>query len=76
MKQLVEILTKSLVDQPELVRIEEQQDEHGLIFRVHVPHADLGKVIGRQGRIAKAIRTLVKAAAAKDHHKRVMVEFV
>ena len=75
MKELVEVIAKSLVDYPELVIVEEKTDKnHGLI-ELRVASADMGKVIGKQGRIAKAIRTVVKAAAACEN-KKVTVDIV
>jgi uncharacterized protein len=75
MKELVEIIARSLVDHPDEVSVSEKEDEKGLILELHVAESDMGKVIGKQGRIAKAIRTVVKASAVKDD-KKVMVEIV
>jgi len=74
MKELVEILVRSLVDTPEQVTITSVEGPRSLTINVRVADNDMGKVIGRQGRVAKAIRTLVKAAAVKDG-RRVNVEF-
>lgn len=75
MGELVEIIAKALVDQPEAVEVREVQGEQSLILELKVAPEDMGKVIGKQGRIAKAIRTVVKAAATKEN-KRVMVEII
>ncbi len=75
MKELLEIIAKSLVDNPEEVDINEIEGEQSVILELRVAQEDMGKVIGKQGRIAKAIRTLVKAAAIKED-KRVIVEII
>lgn len=75
MKELVEILAKSLVDNPEEVQVNEVIGEQSIILELKVAPDDMGKVIGKQGRIAKAIRTVVKAAAIKED-KRVVVEII
>ncbi len=69
MKELVEVIAKSLVDNPEEVIVEETETEREIILELHVASADMGKVIGKQGRIAKAIRSVVKAASSKDDRK-------
>ncbi len=66
MKELVEIIAKALVDHPEEVQVTETQKDRGLVLKLHVDPSDMGKVIGKQGRIAKAIRSVVKAAAIKE----------
>ena len=66
MVELVEYIAKSLVDHPEQVEIREIQGETGLILELRVAPEDMGKVIGKQGRIAKAIRAVVKAASLKQ----------
>lgn len=69
MKELVEIIAKALVDEPDAVEVTEREDDGRLIVELHVAPSDMGKVIGKQGRIAKAIRTVVKAASTKtDEH--------
>ena len=73
MKELVEILAKSLVDSPDEVLVTESETPKGIIIELTVAAADMGKVIGKQGRIAKALRTVVKAAASK-YDKKVIVE--
>ncbi|HAP33215.1 MAG: KH domain-containing protein [Lachnospiraceae bacterium] len=75
MKELVELIARSLVDHPDDVNVIEKQDEKGIVLELHVADTDMGKVIGKHGRIAKAIRTVVKAAAIKDD-KKVLVEIV
>ncbi|MEG0296038.1 MAG: KH domain-containing protein [Clostridium sp.] len=75
MKELVEKIAKSLVDHPEEVHVSELPGEHAIILELRVAPQDMGKVIGKQGRIAKAIRTVVKAAAVKAEQK-VVVEIV
>ena len=66
MVELVEYIAKSLVDHPEQVEVREIQGETGLILELRVAPEDMGKVIGKQGRIAKAIRAVVKAASLKQ----------
>ena len=73
MKELVEVIAKALVDEPEGVSVTERQEGRNTVLELHVADGDMGKVIGKQGRIAKSIRTVVKAAAAKEN-KRVIVD--
>ena len=73
MKELVEVIAKSLVDNPDEVVVEEKQDGKNITVSLKVAPSDMGKVIGKQGRIAKAIRAVVKAATVNDN-KRVDVE--
>ncbi|SMO46320.1 KH domain-containing protein [Melghirimyces algeriensis] len=75
MKELVEVIAKALVDHPEAVRVQVEETENHVALRLSVDPADMGKVIGKQGRIAKALRTVVGAAAVKEK-KRVTVEIV
>ena len=75
MKQMLEYIAKALVDYPDRVDVQQVQGERAVILELRVAPEDMGKVIGKQGRIAKAIRTLVGAAAVKDN-KRVMVEII
>ena len=75
MKELIEIIAKSLVDNPNEVHVNEIEGEQSIILELKVAPADMGKVIGKQGRIAKAIRTVVKAAAIKED-KKVVVEII
>ena len=67
MKELVEYVAKSLVDNQDAVTVEETVGPEATILELHVAPEDMGKVIGKQGRIAKAIRAVVKAAAANEH---------
>ena len=67
MKDLVEVIAKALVDNPSEVVVSEKKDGKNTIVELHVAQSDMGKVIGKQGRIAKAIRAVVKAAAANEH---------
>jgi predicted RNA-binding protein YlqC (UPF0109 family) len=75
MSELVKFIAMSLVDYPELVEVKEVDGKHSLVLELRVAPDDMGKVIGKQGRIAKAIRTVVKAAAVKVD-KKVIVEIV
>lgn len=69
MKDLVEVIAKALVDNPDEVTVTEKVSGKNLTVELHVAPSDMGKVIGKQGRIAKAIRTVVKAAALEDNKK-------
>ena len=73
MSELLAYLARELVDDPEAVRVEEEEREDALVLVLHVAPDDVGKVIGRQGRIARALRTLVRASSARDG-RRVLVE--
>ena len=75
MKEIVEIIARSLVDHPESVVVEAKEDDRMTVFELHVAQEDMGKVIGKQGRIAKVLRTVVKAAATREN-KRVTVEII
>ena len=75
MKELVEVIAKALVDNPEEVVVTEKGEGKNITIELHVAADDMGKVIGKQGRIAKAIRSVVKAASTKDN-KRVDVELI
>ncbi|HJC42807.1 MAG TPA: KH domain-containing protein [Candidatus Mediterraneibacter gallistercoris] len=75
MKELVEVIAKALVDHPEEVSVNEKKEGRTTVLELHVADGDMGKVIGKQGRIAKALRSVVKAAAAKED-KRVVVDIV
>ncbi len=66
MKELLEYLARELVDNPDGVRVTESQDDRGVLLQLHVDPDDMGKVIGRGGRIARAIRQVVKTAAIRD----------
>ncbi|HLS53311.1 MAG TPA: KH domain-containing protein [Tissierellaceae bacterium] len=75
MGELVEYIAKALVDNPDEVEVNEVEGSQSIIIELKVAQEDMGKVIGKQGRIAKAIRTVVKAAAIKEN-KRVVVEII
>lgn len=75
MKELVEVLAKSLVDNPDMVQVREISEEKSTILELKVAPEDMGKIIGKQGKIANAIRTVVKAASFKEN-KRIVVEIV
>ncbi len=75
MKEMVEYLAKALVDYPDQVDVRQVEGERSIILELRVASEDMGKVIGKQGRIAKAIRTVVNAAAVKEN-KKVMVEII
>ncbi len=72
MKELLEIIAKNLVDNPNEVSVNERMDEDVLVLELTVAQEDIGKVIGKQGRIAKAIRTFIKSAAARENKKAVV----
>ena len=73
MKELVEVIAKALVDNPDEVVVTEKEEGKNVTIELHVAASDMGKVIGKQGRIAKAIRSVVKAAASREN-KQVSVE--
>ena len=73
MKELVEVIAKALVDNPDEVVVTESENDDELFIELKVAPSDMGKVIGKQGRIAKAIRSVVKAASSRLE-KKVMVE--
>ena len=75
MKELVEVIAKALVDDPESVVVNEREEKKTTVLEVRVAESDMGKVIGKQGRIANAIRSVVKAAAAKED-KKVIVDIM
>jgi predicted RNA-binding protein YlqC (UPF0109 family) len=75
MAELLEFLARRLVDEPDAVRVEEVDEDDTLVLRLHVAQEDLGKVIGRQGRIARALRTVVRAGSARER-RRVQLEIV
>lgn len=66
MRELVELIAKALVDHPDEVVVTEKKEGRNIRIQLHVAPSDMGKVIGKQGRIAKAIRSVVKAAASRD----------
>ena len=75
MKELVEVIARALVDNPDEVVVTEKADGRNIMIELHVAPSDMGKVIGKQGRIAKAIRAVVKAASTRENLK-VDVEIV
>ncbi|MGE5629727.1 MAG: KH domain-containing protein [Caulobacteraceae bacterium] len=75
MKELVEVIAKALVDYPEKVKVKETESDKSVIIELTVAPEDMGKVIGKNGRIARAIRTVVKSGAAKLD-KKVIVEII
>lgn len=75
MKEIVETIILNLVDNKENVEINEIEGEKSIVYEVKVAKEDMGKVIGRQGRLAKSIRTVVKSIAGREH-KKVSVEFI
>ncbi len=75
MKELVEVIAKALVEHPDEVVVTQKEEGRHVTIELHVASSDMGKVIGKQGRIAKAIRSVVKAASSKENQK-VDVEIV
>ena len=75
MAELLDYLARSLVDEPDAVRVEQVDEEGALVLRLHVAPDDVGKVIGRQGRVARALRTIVRAGAMRER-RRVLLEIV
>ncbi|MBE7046584.1 MAG: KH domain-containing protein [Ruminococcaceae bacterium] len=75
MKELLTFLAKSLVDYPDEVTVTEVEKDNALVLELRVNESDMGKVIGKQGRIAKSIRTVIKAASTKED-KKVIVEIM
>ena len=75
MADLLEYLAKQLVDEPDAVRVERVDEDDAIVLRLHVAEDDLGKVIGRQGRIARALRTIVRAGSVRER-RRVQLEIV
>jgi len=73
--ELLDYLARRLVDEPDAVRVEELEEDDALVLRLHVAPDDVGKVIGRQGRIARALRTLVRAGGAQEG-RRIVLEIV
>ena len=73
MKELVKVIAVSLVDHPEEVEVTQKETERSIILELHVAPDDMGKVIGKQGRIARALRTVLKAASSKED-KKVIVD--
>ena len=75
MKEIIETIILNLVDNKDAVEITEKQDEKGIVFEVKVANDDMGRIIGKQGRLAKSIRTVAKSVGAREH-KKVSVEFI
>ena len=75
MPELLEYLARQLVDDPDAVRVERVDEDDTLVLRLHVAQDDLGRVIGRQGRIARSLRTIVRAGSAREG-RRVQLEIV
>ncbi|MCI5480228.1 MAG: KH domain-containing protein [Lachnospiraceae bacterium] len=75
MKELVEVIAKSLVDNPDEVLVTQTETDKAIVVELRVAQSDMGKVIGKQGRIAKAIRAVVKAASSQED-KKVVVEIL
>jgi len=75
MKELVEVIAKALVEKPEQVSVSETVDNSNIVCELRVAPEDMGKIIGKQGRIAKALRTVVKAAAVREN-KRITIEIL
>ncbi len=75
MKEILETLIKSLVEKQDEVTITEKTEEKQTVYEVKVAESDMGKVIGKQGRVAKSIRTVMKSIAGKEH-KKIVIEFL
>lgn len=75
MKELIEVIAKALVDHPEQVKVTETEREDSILLELSVADDDMGKVIGKQGKIAKAIRTVLKSASSREK-KRVILDIV
>ena len=75
MKELLEVIIKGLVDNKESVSIDEKTENHTIMYQVTVNQADMGRVIGKQGKMAKSIRTVMKSVATKEH-KKINIEFI
>ena len=75
MAELLAYLARQLVDKPDAVRVETEEREDAVVLLLHVDKDDIGKVIGRQGRIARALRAIVRASATRDR-RRVLLEIV
>ena len=76
MEEFLKTIISNLVDNKETVEIKKVDSEKSITFEVKVAEEDMGRVIGRQGRTAKSIRTVMKSVAAKEGHKKVSVEFI
>jgi predicted RNA-binding protein YlqC (UPF0109 family) len=71
-RQLIEYLAVSLVDHPEEMRLEETEEDGVTVYQLHVSSRDIGKVIGRRGRVARAMRTLLKVASIQNHTRSML----
>ncbi|MBT2581916.1 KH domain-containing protein [Planococcus sp. ISL-109] len=76
MEQLIETIVKPLVDYPEEVRIEKDENTNRVVYKLSVHQSDTGKVIGKQGRVAKAVRSVVYSAAGNYHKKKTYLDIV
>jgi predicted RNA-binding protein YlqC (UPF0109 family) len=74
-RELVELITRGLVDEPDQVRVNEVQGDKGFVYQISVAPSDVGKVIGKGGRIVKSMRTVVSAASLQDN-RRVNIEIL
>ncbi len=75
MRDLVEVIVKALVNNPDQVEVTQKEEDRAILIEVHVAEVDMGKVIGKKGKIAQAIRTVVKSASTKET-KKVIVDIV
>ena len=75
MKEILETIIVSLVEEKDAVEIKETVEEKSVVFEVKVAESDMGRIIGRQGRLAKSIRTVMKSIAGKEH-KKAIIEFI
>ena len=75
MAELLEYLARQLVDEPDAVRVEQAEEDGAVVLRLHVAPDDVGKVIGRQGRLARSLRGIVRASASRPH-QRVLLQIV
>ncbi len=76
MQQLIEAIVKPLVDYPDEVKIITDENDNRIVYKLSVHPSDIGKVIGKQGRVAKAIRTIVYSAAGSHHHKKTYIDIL
>jgi hypothetical protein len=72
MKELIEFMARAIVDYPDEVEVTEEDEEDGIVFHLTVAESDMGKVIGKQGRIANAMRTLLKVAAIRKDTRAIL----
>ena len=75
MKEVLEVIARNLVDNPDKVSVTQLENDKSIVLELRVAPEDMGKVIGKQGRLAKSIRTVMKSVASKEH-KKVLVEFI